>query len=71
MYSDPVIFLWDEPLLRYQSTINCDMAVVYEDPSYPVSYAFGLRKKSPFTNNISMAILHFMESGYIRELETR
>ncbi|XP_065058680.1 glutamate receptor ionotropic, NMDA 1-like [Rhopilema esculentum] len=62
-------FIWDSPVLLYETSASCDLTIA-GDIFGRSGYGIGLQKGSPWTSNISLAILHFHESGIMEQLET-
>ncbi|RDD46624.1 Glutamate receptor ionotropic, kainate 3 [Trichoplax sp. H2] len=57
-------FLWDAALLSYYKSKYCNLITVGQEFRKD-GYALGLRKGSPFTNEISIEILKLRQSGYV------
>ena len=62
-------FIWDSPVLLYETSSNCDLTTAGEIFGRS-GYAIGMPKGSPWSDSISVAILHFHESGIIERLES-
>ena len=62
-------FIWDSPVLLYETSSNCDLTTAGEIFGRS-GYAIGMPKGSPWSDKISVAILHFHESGIIEQLES-
>jgi len=62
-------FIWDSPVLFHETSQNCDVATV-GDLFGRSGYGIGMPKGSPWSNPISLAVLHFHESGAMEELES-
>lgn len=62
-------FIWDSPVLYYEASQDCMLTIAGELFGRS-GYGIGMPKGSPWTNNISLAILNFHESGVMEELET-
>lgn len=62
-------FIWDSPVLYYESSENCDLTTAGELFGRS-GYGIGMPKGSPWSSEISLAILNFHESGVMEELET-
>ena len=57
-------FLWDVALLTYYKNKHCNLMTVGQEFRKD-GYALGLRKGSPFTNEISVEILKLRQSGFV------
>ena len=55
-------------MLLYQTSANCDLTTAGEIFGRS-GYGIGMPKGSPWSNSISVAILHFHESGIMEQLE--
>ncbi|XP_046844011.1 glutamate receptor ionotropic, NMDA 1-like [Xenia sp. Carnegie-2017] len=62
-------FIWDSPVLYYETTKDCSLTTAGELFGRS-AYGVGLPKNSPWTNEVSLAILNFHESGKMEDLET-
>eukprot|EP00111_Clytia_hemisphaerica_P019907 TCONS_00058710-protein len=62
-------FIWDSPVLFHETSQNCDVSTV-GDLFGRSGYGIGMPKGSPWSNEISLAVLHFHESGAMEELES-
>lgn len=62
-------FIWDSPVLYYETSKDCSLTTAGELFGRS-AYGVGLPKNSPWTNEVSLAILNFHESGKMEDLET-
>ncbi|XP_057314813.1 glutamate receptor ionotropic, NMDA 1-like [Hydractinia symbiolongicarpus] len=62
-------FIWDSPVLFHETSQDCDVSTV-GDLFGRSGYGIGMPKGSPWSNEISLAVLHFHESGTMEELES-
>ncbi|XP_031557000.1 glutamate receptor ionotropic, NMDA 1-like [Actinia tenebrosa] len=62
-------FIWDSPFLYYEASNDCSLTTAGELFGRS-GYGIGMPKGSPWSNEISLAILNFHESGVMEELET-
>ncbi|XP_028412398.1 glutamate receptor ionotropic, NMDA 1-like isoform X2 [Dendronephthya gigantea] len=62
-------FIWDSPILYHESSKDCSLTTAGELFGRS-AYGIGLPKDSPWTNEVSLAILNFHESGKMEALET-
>jgi ionotropic glutamate receptor NMDA 1 len=62
-------FIWDSPVLYHESSKDCSLTTAGELFGR-AAYGIGLPKHSPWTNEVSLAILNFHESGKMEALET-
>lgn len=62
-------FIWDSPVLYYEASEDCTLTTAGELFGRS-GYGIGMPKGSPWSNEISLAILNFHESGVMEELET-
>lgn len=62
-------FIWDSPVLFYEASEDCTLTTAGELFGRS-GYGIGMPKGSPWSDNISLAILNFHESGVMEELET-
>ncbi|XP_075256681.1 glutamate receptor ionotropic, kainate 5-like [Convolutriloba macropyga] len=63
-------FMWDAPVLEYQRKRKCSLTTVGK-PFNKKNYAFAVPKKSPYKNEISLAILRLQESGRLEKLRQK
>ena len=56
-------------MLFHETSQNCDVSTV-GDLFGRSGYGIGMPKGSPWSNEISLAVLHFHESGAMEELES-
>jgi len=63
-------FIWDSSRLEYEAANDCDLVTAGELFGRS-GYGIGLPKDSPWTHEISLAVLSFHESGYMEELDGR
>ena len=63
-------FIWDSPVLDYEKSHSCTLTTV-GDLFGRSGYGVGMPKGSPWSNNISLAILHMHESGTMEELNSK
>ncbi|CAB3983880.1 glutamate receptor ionotropic, NMDA 1-like, partial [Paramuricea clavata] len=62
-------FIWDSPVLYHESSKDCSLTTAGELFGRS-AYGIGLPKDSPWTDEVSLAILNFHESGKMEALET-
>ncbi len=62
-------FIWDSPVLYYETSSDCSLSTAGELFGRS-GYGVGMPKGSPWSSNISLAILQFHESGIMEQLET-
>lgn len=63
-------FIWDSSRLEYEDSRDCDLVVAGELFGRS-GLGVGLRKGSPWTHPISLAILEFHEGGYMEDLDSK
>ncbi|KAI0233221.1 Glutamate [NMDA] receptor subunit 1 [Lamellibrachia satsuma] len=63
-------FIWDSSRLEYEAAKDCDLSTAGELFGRS-GYGIGLEKDSPWTEEISLAILSFHESGFMEQLDGR
>ncbi|ELU12705.1 hypothetical protein CAPTEDRAFT_179176 [Capitella teleta] len=63
-------FIWDSSRLDYEAAKDCDLVTAGELFGRS-GYGIGLPKDSPWTQEISLAILGFHENGYMEQLDGR
>ena len=68
-FSSLKAFIWDSPVLFHETSNDCDVITV-GDLFGRSGYGIGMPKGSPWSNDISLSILHFHESGAMEELES-
>ncbi|XP_071125627.1 glutamate receptor ionotropic, kainate 2-like isoform X1 [Mytilus edulis] len=61
-------FLWDSPTVRHRTAQNCSLMEI-GNPFDLKGYGIALRKNSPFTESISLALLKLDERGVLYRLE--
>jgi len=62
-------FIWDSPVLFHETSNDCDLVTV-GDLFGRSGYGIGMPKGSPWSDDISLSVLHFHESGSMEELES-
>lgn len=63
-------FIWDSSRLEFEAANDCELVTAGELFGRS-GYGIGLRKHSPWTQEISLAILSFHESGYMEKLDSK
>lgn len=63
-------FIWDSSRLEYEDSKECDLVVAGELFGRS-GLGVGLRKGSPWTHPISLAILEFHEGGEMENLDSK
>ncbi|XP_046574773.1 glutamate receptor ionotropic, NMDA 1-like isoform X1 [Haliotis rubra] len=61
-------FIWDSPRLEYEAARDCDLVTAGELFGRS-GLGIGLRKNSPWTHEVSLAILTLHERGFMEELD--
>ncbi|KAK3773341.1 hypothetical protein RRG08_023223 [Elysia crispata] len=61
-------FIWDSPRLEYEAARFCDLTTA-GDLFGRSGLGIGLQKNSPWTHDISMAVLNMHESGFMEQLD--
>ncbi|RUS90771.1 hypothetical protein EGW08_001482 [Elysia chlorotica] len=61
-------FIWDSPRLEYEAARFCDLTTA-GDLFGRSGLGIGLQKNSPWTHDISMAVLSMHESGFMEQLD--
>ncbi|XP_033114938.1 glutamate receptor ionotropic, NMDA 1-like isoform X2 [Anneissia japonica] len=62
-------FIWDSAMLDYQTSRDCNLVTVGELFGKS-GFGIGLPKESLWTQEVSLAILHFQEGGVMERLES-
>uniref|UniRef100_Q0VIP5 Glutamate [NMDA] receptor subunit 1 n=1 Tax=Lymnaea stagnalis TaxID=6523 RepID=Q0VIP5_LYMST len=63
-------FIWDSPRLEYEAASDCDLTTA-GDLFGRSGLGIGLPKNSPWTHDVSMAVLRMHESGFMEQLDNR
>ncbi|CAG5117814.1 unnamed protein product, partial [Candidula unifasciata] len=63
-------FIWDSPRLEYEAAHDCDLTTA-GDLFGRSGLGIGLQKNSPWTHEVSMAVLDMHESGFMEQLDNR
>ncbi|NP_001191411.1 NMDA-type glutamate receptor precursor [Aplysia californica] len=63
-------FIWDSPRLEYEAASDCDLTTA-GDLFGRSGLGIGLPKNSPWTHEVSMAVLDMHESGFMEQLDNR
>ncbi|KAH9524988.1 Glutamate [NMDA] receptor subunit 1 [Bulinus truncatus] len=63
-------FIWDSPRLEYEASSDCDLTTA-GDLFGRSGLGIGLPKNSPWTHEVSMAVLRMHESGFMEQLDNR
>ena len=63
-------FIWDSPRLEYEAALDCDLVTAGELFGRS-TYAIALRKKDPWINPLSHAILSLHEKGLMELLDNQ
>ncbi|XP_059153871.1 glutamate receptor ionotropic, NMDA 1-like isoform X2 [Physella acuta] len=63
-------FIWDSPRLEYEAASDCDLTTA-GDLFGRSGLGIGLPKNSPWTHEVSMAVLDMHESGFMEDLDNR
>ncbi|XP_066265466.1 glutamate receptor ionotropic, NMDA 1-like isoform X2 [Branchiostoma lanceolatum] len=61
-------FIWDSAVLDFEASRNCDLVTAGE-LFFRSGFGIGMRKDSPWGQEISLQILSFHESGFMEELD--
>nr|KAI8758350.1 glutamate [NMDA] receptor subunit 1-like isoform X1 [Biomphalaria glabrata] len=61
-------FIWDSPRLEYEASNDCDLTTA-GDLFGRSGLGIGLPKNSPWTHDVSMAVLRMHESGFMEQLD--
>ncbi|XP_059080362.1 glutamate [NMDA] receptor subunit 1-like isoform X1 [Tigriopus californicus] len=63
-------FIWDSSRLEFEAAHDCDL-ITAGDLFGRSGYGVGLQKGSPWADKVTLAILHFHESGKMEELDNK
>ncbi|GAB1605407.1 glutamate receptor ionotropic, NMDA 1 isoform X2 [Argonauta hians] len=63
-------FIWDSSRLEFEAANDCELVTAGELFGRS-GYGIGLRKHSPWTQEISLSILSFHESGFMEDLDSK
>ncbi|XP_064627697.1 glutamate receptor ionotropic, NMDA 1-like isoform X2 [Lineus longissimus] len=63
-------FIWDSSRLEYEAARDCDLVTAGEMFGRS-GFGIGMRKESPWLNEISLEILSLHETGFMEKLDTK
>ncbi|KAJ7308063.1 hypothetical protein JRQ81_008567 [Phrynocephalus forsythii] len=61
-------FIWDSAVLEFEASQKCDLVTTGE-LFFRSGFGIGMRKDSPWKQNVSLAILNLHENGFMEELD--
>uniref|UniRef100_UPI00358E8C49 glutamate receptor ionotropic, NMDA 1 n=2 Tax=Myxine glutinosa TaxID=7769 RepID=UPI00358E8C49 len=61
-------FVWDSAVLEFEASQKCDLVTAGE-LFFRSGFGIGMRKESPWKQQVSLAILNFHESGFMEDLD--
>ncbi|RXN10405.1 glutamate receptor NMDA 1 isoform X1 [Labeo rohita] len=61
-------FIWDSAVLEFEASQKCDLVTTGE-LFFRSGFGIGMRKDSPWKQNVSLAILSFHENGFMEDLD--
>ncbi|GAB6030252.1 Glutamate [NMDA] receptor subunit 1 [Chamberlinius hualienensis] len=63
-------FIWDSSRLEYEAAQDCELVTAGELFGRS-GYGIALQKNSPWSDQVTLSILHFHESGFMEELDNK